>query len=157
MARLPPTWAAITACRPARGDGYGYNYGRSAVGNAGRDQGGRHDHDPSYRSWRDRQRESFDRDYDEYRRENQGRFDSAFAIWRQGRQDQRDLLGKVQEHQEVVGSDGQHIGTVDHVRGARIRLTRFDKDADGHHHSIPSSWIQSADDKVTVGRDRRPG
>jgi hypothetical protein len=58
----------------------------------------------------------------------------------------------VQEHQEVVGSDGQHIGTVDHVRGDRILLTKNDQAAGGHHHSIPSSWIQSVDDKVTVSK-----
>jgi hypothetical protein len=110
------------------------------------------DHDPGYRSWRDRQMDSFDRDYDEYRRENQGRFDSEFGQWRQQREGQRGLLARVQEHQEVVGSDGSHIGTVDHVRGDRIRLTKSDQAAGGHHHSIPSSWIQSVDDKITVSK-----
>lgn len=108
--------------------------------------------DTHYHSWRDRQMSSFDQDYDEYRREHQSRFESEFATWRQQRQGKRELLGKVQEHQEVVGSDGQHIGTVDHVRGDRIRLTKTDKDAGGHHHSIPSSWIETVDDKVTVSK-----
>jgi hypothetical protein len=61
-------------------------------------------------------------------------------------------LSKVQEHQEVVGSDGTHIGTVDHVRGDRILLTKADQAAGGHHHSIPSSWIQSVDEKITVSK-----
>ena len=52
----------------------------------------------------------------------------------------------------MVGSDGQHIGTVDHVRGDQIRLTKNDEDAAGHHHLIPCSWIQSVDDKVTVSK-----
>ena len=108
--------------------------------------------DPGYHSWRSRQLEQFDRDYDEYRREHQQKFDNEFHSWRQGRQGQRDLLGKVQEHQEVVGSDGQHIGTVDHVRGDRIRLTKSDSAAGGHHHSIPSSWIQSVEDKITISK-----
>jgi hypothetical protein len=118
-------------------------------------QGGyrsRHENDPHYRTWRDKQMESLDRDYDEYRRENQGRFDNEFGSWRDTRQGQRGLLQKVQEHQEVVGSDGQHVGTVDHVRGDRILLTKNDQAAGGHHHSIPSSWIQSVDDKVTVSK-----
>ena len=112
----------------------------------------RHSHDPNYRTWRDRQLESLDRDYDEYRRENQSRFDNEFGSWRQTRQGQRELLSRVTEHQEVIGSDGAHIGTVDHVRGDRILLTKSDADAGGHHHSIPSSWITSVEDKITVSK-----
>ena len=29
----------------------------------------------------------------------------------------------VREHMEVIGADGVHIGTVDHVDGDRIKLT----------------------------------
>ena len=135
--------------------GYGQNYGaeRSFGGDYSQQSRGRHDHDPSYRSWRDRQMDSFDRDYDEYRREHQSRFDQEFHSWRQGRQGQRDLLGKVQEHAEVVGSDGQHVGTVDHVKGDQIELTKNDKDAGGQHHLIPSSWIQTVEgNKVTLSK-----
>ena len=113
---------------------------------------GRDDHEPGYRSWRDRQMDSFDRDYDEYRRENQQRFDSEFSSWRQNREGQRNSLRSVKEHQEVVGSDGEHVGTVDHVRNDAILLAKSDPDAGGRHHSIPSSWIQSVDDKVTISR-----
>lgn len=109
-------------------------------------------HDESYRSWRDRQMAELDRDYDEYRRENQSRFESEFGAWRQTRQQQRQHLGKVREHMEVVGADGTHIGTVDHVRGDRILLTKTDKDAGNHHHSIPCGWIQSVEDKVTLAK-----
>jgi len=112
----------------------------------------RHEHDPHYRTWRDRQLEALDRDYDEYRRENQSRFDTEFGSWRTSRQSQRQLLQRVQEHQEVVGSDGQHIGTVDHIRGDRILLTKSDSSSGGHHHSIPCAWITSVDDKVTVNK-----
>jgi len=141
-----------------RGDqGYGYtpgpDRGRQETVPAGwnmRDE--RNDHDHGYRSWRDRQMDSFDRDYDEFRREHQSRFDTEFRAWRERRQGQRDLLARVQEHQEVVGSDGSHIGTIDHVRGDHILLTKTDEAAGGHHHSIPSAWIQSVEDKVTVDR-----
>ncbi|NIJ33305.1 DUF2171 domain-containing protein [Sphingomonas oligoaromativorans] len=105
-----------------------------------------------YHGWRSRQLSEFDRDYDEYRRENQSRFESEFSAWRQNRQTQREALRKAKEHQEVVGSDGEHVGTIDHVRGDRILLTRTDRDAGGHHHSIPSSWIQMVDDKVHLSR-----
>lgn len=109
-------------------------------------------HEQSYHSWRDRQIDALDRDYDDYRRENQSRFDSEFATWRNRRGEQRNSLTRVTEHQEVVGSDGEHVGKVDKVRGDRILLTKTDKDAGGHHHSIPSSWIVSVADKVTIDR-----
>lgn len=123
-------------------------------GSPDRDAGRNHerDHDPHYRSWRDRQMEALDRDYDDYRREHQSRFDSDFAGWRGKRQGQRDQLKQVQEHQEVVGSDGQHVGKVDHVRGDRILLAKNDTNAGGHHHSIPSSWITKVGDKVEIDR-----
>jgi len=127
--------------RSDSGQGYGYRGYRS-----------RHEHDPHYRSWRDRQMEALDRDYDEYRREHQSRFDSEFGTWRQSRQGQRSLLQRVQEHQEVIASDGEHVGTVDKVRGDRILLTKSDSDAHGHHHSIPSAWISSVEDKVTINK-----
>ena len=108
--------------------------------------------DRDYDDWRRGQINSLDRDYDEYRRENQSKFHSEFNNWRTQRQTQRSSLDQVNEHMEVVGSDGQHVGTVDKVRGDRIILTKADKDAGGHHHSIPSKWIQTVDDKVTISK-----
>jgi hypothetical protein len=108
-------------------------------------------HDP-YRSWRERQMLEFDRDYDEYRREHQSKFEQDFGSWRQGRQQQRQSLNQVKPHQEVVGSDGQHVGTVDKVKGDRIILTKTDADAGGHHHSIPCSWIVTVAERVEIGK-----
>ena len=127
--------------------GYGLNDRSNSRGG-----GSNPDHDPNYRSWRDRQIEALDRDYEDYRREHQGRFDNEFTGWRGKRQGQRDSLRQVQEHQEVVGSDGQHVGKVDHVRGDRILLTKSDQNAGGHHHSIPSAWIMKVDEKVEIDR-----
>lgn len=45
----------------------------------------------------------------------------------------------IKEHMEVVGADGQHVGTVDHLDGDRIKLTRTDKSAGGQHHYLPLS------------------
>lgn len=106
--------------------------------------------DDDYHSWRRSQIEALDRDYDEYRRENRTRFENEFATWRNERQTQRGSLSRVTEHMDVVGSDGAHVGTVDKVRGDRIVLTKNDSDAGGRHHSIPSRWIASVDDKVTI-------
>jgi hypothetical protein len=108
-------------------------------------------HDP-YRSYRDRQMYEFDRDYDEYRREHQSKFEQDFGTWREGRQQQRQSLRQAKPEQEVVGSDGQHIGTVDKVAGDRIILTKKDADAGGHHHSIPCSWITNVGDKVEINK-----
>ena len=47
---------------------------------------------------------------------------------------------QIKEHVEVVGSDGKHVGTVDHMEGTdQIKLTRTDEDAGGEHHYIPLS------------------
>ena len=118
-------------------------------GNGGSDFSG-YRGDSDYHSWRASQIAALDRDYDEYRRENQQRFSNEFGSWRNERQTQRSSLERVAEQMEVVGSDGEHIGTVDKVRGDRIILTKSDPDAGGRHHSIPSRWIDRVDDKVIV-------
>ena len=110
-------------------------------------------HDPHYSAWRGRQMAELDRDYDEYRRENQSRFDREFGAWRERRGQQRQAVGKVREHMEVAGSDGSHVGTVDKVRGDRIILTKSDQDSGGMHHSIPCGWIERVDDKVVLDID----
>jgi hypothetical protein len=154
--------------RGARAGSYGYGRspdfsthsdwgaGRGAGATMNYGLGASPDHDgwgdSNYRAWRQRQIEALDRDYHEYRRENEDRFHSDFGSWRSHRMGQRESLGRVQEHAEVVGSDGSHIGTVDHVRGDRIILTKSDKDAGGRHHSIPCSWITEVADKVKVSR-----
>lgn len=111
-----------------------------------------YDRDSDYGSWRRTQIAALDRDYDEYRRENRSRFESEFSSWRTNRQTQRESLNKVKEHMDVVGSDGTHVGTVDKVRGDRILLTKNDPEAEGHHHSIPSSWIATVDTNVTLSK-----
>lgn len=108
------------------------------------------DRDSDYHNWRRGQIAALDRDYDEYRNENRSKFENEFSTWRSGRQSQRDQLGKVEEHMEIVGSDGSPVGTVDKVRGDRILLTKNDDAAGGRHHSIPSRWIASVDTKVTL-------
>ena len=133
-----------------------YGAGRGAGSTSSWGLGAGHDretwaHDP-YRSYRERQMVEFDRDYDEYRREHQSKFEQDFGTWREGRQQQRQSLRQAKPQQEVVGSDGQHIGAVDKVRGDRIILTRQDADAGGHHHSIPCSWITNVGDKIEINK-----
>jgi hypothetical protein len=55
---------------------------------------------------------------------------------------------QIREHMEVVGSDGKHIGKVDHVKGNELELTRAL--AVGKHHFLPLSLIARVDDKVRL-------
>ena len=43
----------------------------------------------------------------------------------------------IKEHMEVLGSDGVHVGTVDHLEGQdQMKLTKTDTDADGDTLSL---------------------
>jgi hypothetical protein len=50
----------------------------------------------------------------------------------------------IQPHMDVIGSDGQHVGTVDGVEGNNIKLTRKDSE-DGQHLYVPMSAVETAD------------
>ncbi|WP_287978695.1 DUF2171 domain-containing protein [Sphingomonas sp.] len=60
---------------------------------------------------------------------------------------------QIREHADVVGSDGAHVGTVDHVDKGEIKLTKTDPDAGGLHHFIPLDFVQSVEGN-TVRLDR---
>lgn len=50
----------------------------------------------------------------------------------------------IQEHMEVIGADGVHVGTVDRVDGARIKLTKKDSGTGSHknhHHYISTELV----------------
>lgn len=56
---------------------------------------------------------------------------------------------KIQEHAEVIGADGIHIGTVDRVEANRIKLTKGDSGQGshrGHHHFVPLSLVAEIED-----------
>ena len=59
---------------------------------------------------------------------------------------------QIREHMEVVGSDGQHVGTVDKVEGGRIKLTRRDPAAGGEHHYIDAGLVQGVDAQVRLSQ-----
>jgi hypothetical protein len=57
----------------------------------------------------------------------------------------------IREHMEVIGSDGGHVGRVDHVRGQEIELAKLDLGGGLKHHMIPVSWVEDvSDDKVRL-------
>ncbi len=60
----------------------------------------------------------------------------------------------IKEHMEVIGADGVHVGTVDHVQGDRIKLTKKDSGEgshEGHHHYISRGLVADVEgDKVRL-------
>ncbi len=58
---------------------------------------------------------------------------------------------QIKEHMEVVCSKGMHVGTVDHVLGDQIKLTKNDSE-DGMHHTFPASLVASVDTKVHLSQ-----
>jgi len=75
------------------------------------------------------------------------------------------------EHMEVIGADGVHVGTVDHVDGDRIKLTKADSGEGshkGHHHYISRGLVAevegdkvrlsaNADVAITFEEEEQPG
>lgn len=54
----------------------------------------------------------------------------------------------IREHAEIIGKDGQHVGTVDRVEGSRIKLTKADSQMQGaehagHHHFIALDLVEN--------------
>ena len=60
----------------------------------------------------------------------------------------------IREHQEVYASCGTKIGTVDHVEGNSIKLTKSGS-PDGQHHRIPLSWVAKVHDHVHLNKDHK--
>ena len=58
---------------------------------------------------------------------------------------------EIREHMKVVGSDGGHVGKVEHVMGTEIELSKLDLGSGLKHHLIPLTWVeQIVDDKVQL-------
>ena len=63
---------------------------------------------------------------------------------------------QIKEHAEVIGADGVHVGTVDHIDGDRIKLTKNDspQSEDGQgakHHYISLGLVAEVEgDKVRL-------
>ena len=58
----------------------------------------------------------------------------------------------IQEHMEVVGSDGRHVGTVDHTEATKLVLTGDDPNAGGKPHLISVDWVDYVDNKVHLSK-----
>lgn len=75
--------------------------------------------------------------------QQQGGFSSDTGQQSQLEGGESDWSDRIREHMEVIGADGTHVGTVDHIDGHRIKLTKRENDAgheggthSGHHHYL---------------------
>lgn len=55
---------------------------------------------------------------------------------------------QIKEHMEVIGADGEHVGTVDRVEGDRIKLTKDDgvHGTFDQHRFIPLNLVADVED-----------
>jgi len=59
----------------------------------------------------------------------------------------------IRKHMQVIGADGAPVGTVDHVEGDRIKLTKKDSGFgahEGHHHYISRGLVDVEGDVVRL-------
>ncbi len=60
----------------------------------------------------------------------------------------------IREHMEVIGADGVHVGTVDHLEGDRIKLVKADSGQgshEGHHHYVSIGLVAEVEgDRVRL-------
>ena len=65
----------------------------------------------------------------------------------------------IKDDMEVITADGVHLGTVDHVKGERIKLKKSDSGAPnveggahaGHHHYLSTGLVAGVEgDKVRL-------
>ncbi|MEO6255313.1 MAG: DUF2171 domain-containing protein [Sphingomicrobium sp.] len=57
----------------------------------------------------------------------------------------------IREHMSVIGADGVPVGTVDHIDGDRIKLTKKDSGFgghEGHHHYISRGLVADVEGDV---------
>ena len=73
-------------------------------------------------------------------------------------------LTALREGMEIVGSDGRHVGEIDHVLTGELKLKRRDSEAEAesgaahaHHHIIPIDWVDGIDanaNRATLSLDK---
>ena len=61
-------------------------------------------------------------------------------------------VGDVRHHMAVFSSCGCKVGTVDHIEGGVLKLTRRDS-TDGLHHYVPMAWVDHVDEHVHLNRN----
>lgn len=68
---------------------------------------------------------------------------------------QKDIKN-IKEHMEVLASDGEHVGTVNHLEGSsQIKLAKNDEKSGGKHHLIPVDWIDHVDQHIHLNNSSK--
>jgi hypothetical protein len=93
--------------------------------------------DDHYRSWRDRQMQSLDRDYEDYCREREQQFHRDFDSWRQNRQQTRGSTGQ----QELRHGDPEELLLSERTRGTPDALNE------------PQATVPSPEAAATLGEN----
>ena len=62
-----------------------------------------------------------------------------------------DGAGRIEDHMDVIASDGVKIGTVDHLDGQNIKLAKSTS-PDGQHHYVALSSVDHVDTHVHLNR-----
>jgi hypothetical protein len=61
---------------------------------------------------------------------------------------------QIQEHMDVIGSDGVHLGTVDRMEGSdTIKLTKSDPASGGQHRFVTVDWVDHVDTHVHLNKE----
>jgi hypothetical protein len=59
----------------------------------------------------------------------------------------------IRENMEVLGSDGVHVGFVDHLAGPdAVRLAAEDPEHGDEPHDIPLSWVKHVEMKIHLNQ-----
>ena len=54
------------------------------------------------------------------------------------------IKDQIKDNMEIIGADGVHVGTVDHIEGERIKLKKRDRGGGAHgdhHHYIELGFV----------------
>lgn len=57
---------------------------------------------------------------------------------------------RIRAQMDVVGSDGRHVGTVDHVQGNHIKLADSDPAAAGEHRYLSAAHVRAVGERVEL-------
>ena len=62
-------------------------------------------------------------------------------------------ISQIKEHMDVISSDREIVGKVDHLEGQdRIKLTKSSSPDGKHHHFIPVDWVDHVDTHVHLNK-----
>jgi hypothetical protein len=61
------------------------------------------------------------------------------------------ITNEINEHMDVIASDGENVGKVDEFKDGRIKLTKASS-PDGEHHFVPLKWVDHVGGQVHLNK-----